>query len=173
MATITIDWLLRGGIAQLGLTSGQATVLMAMIKHRNSVGLTQPSQVRLAADLGLSRQGVQNALGRLRDLGAIIEVEAGKHGRTARYRIGDTRLSPARDANSVGNRDANSTGQLPPPRDANSVGPRYRQLTEPGLPSRLPAEPAESATSPREIPSSQRSAFESVQPQPPRRRPAA
>lgn len=166
MARMTIRWLLRGGIAQLGLTPHEASVLMYLIDRGDRDGRSFPSQVRMAKELGQGRRGVQNALTHLEDIGAI-RVAAHVKGRSNGYQVEQQPAHPVRTP------PAHFTGQVVDNGPAHGVRTKYLDVTQPGLPDHAPAEPAESATSPREIPSSQRRAFESVQPQPPRRRPAA
>lgn len=166
MARMTIRWLLRGGIAQLGLTPHEASVLMYLIDRGDRDGRSFPSQVRMAKELGQGRRGVQNALTRLEDIGAIT-VTAHVKGRSNGYQVEQQPAHPVRTP------PAHFTGQVVDNRPAHPVRTKYLHVTEPGLPDHAPAEPAASATSPREIPSSRRSDFESVQPRPPQRRPAA
>lgn len=99
MARITTRWLLRGGIAELGLSAVEGLVLCALLDHVNASGITWVPQKHLSRDLKIARSTVQLALARMVDLGVLVEHERGTHGRAARYRIGtpqtveDARLS--------------------------------------------------------------------------------
>lgn len=95
---ITPRWLARGGLRALGLSMHEGWVLFALIDRADKDGIAWPSQLRIAADLGIARSTVQEALGRLRDVGAIVEHEPGRPGRSTRYRIGDVPSQPAREA---------------------------------------------------------------------------
>lgn len=97
MARITTRWLVRGGLQQLGLSAHEGLVLIALIDRADRDGISWPSQLRLAADLGIARSTVQAVLGRLLDIGAIVEHEPGRPGRSTRYRVCETSAAkPAR-----------------------------------------------------------------------------
>ena len=64
-------------------------VLVALVDRADKHGISWPSQYTLAADLGIARSTVQLALARLVEVGAIVEHEPGRQGRSARYRIGN------------------------------------------------------------------------------------
>lgn len=81
--------LLRGDIARLELAPRDALVLLALIDRADRDRIAWPSQVRLARELNLSRQGVQRSVARLIAAGAITEVEQGRSGRSTRYRVAD------------------------------------------------------------------------------------
>ncbi|MGN7188839.1 helix-turn-helix domain-containing protein [Microbacterium enclense] len=98
MARINARWLARGGLHQLGLSMHEGWVLLALIDRADRDGISWPSQLRIAADLGIARSTVQEALSRLREVGAVIEHEPGRVGRSTRYRIGDQPGEPARAA---------------------------------------------------------------------------
>jgi predicted transcriptional regulator len=85
----------RGGIAQLGLKQSETLVLIAFIDRADSAGVAWPSQYTLAAELDLARSTVQAALARLLELEALVVHEAGRQGRSTRYRIG---VQPARSS---------------------------------------------------------------------------
>lgn len=89
MARITTRWLARGGLKSLGLTMHEGWVLVALVDHADRDGIAWPSQYTIAADLGIARSTVQLALTRLVEVGAIVEHEPGRQGRSARYRIGN------------------------------------------------------------------------------------
>lgn len=89
MARITTRWLARGGLKHLGLSAHEGWVLLALIDRADRDGIAWPSQYTLAADLGIARSTVQVALARLVEVGAVVEHEPGRQGRSARYRIGD------------------------------------------------------------------------------------
>ena len=90
MARITSRWLLRGGIGDLALTKTEGLVLLALLDHIDRDGIAWRPQTKLAQDLRISRQQINEAQGRLRERGLLIEVEAGRQGRATRYRFGDT-----------------------------------------------------------------------------------
>lgn len=90
MARITARWVLREGIGVLGLTKTEALVLLALLDHIGKDGVAWRSQANLARDLRISRQWINEAQGRLRDRGLLIEDEPGRQGRATRYRFGDT-----------------------------------------------------------------------------------
>ncbi|MFT4282521.1 helix-turn-helix domain-containing protein [Microbacterium sp.] len=74
-------------------------VLVALVDRADSDGISWPSQLRLAADLGIARSTVQLALGRLLEVGAIVEHEPGRSGRSTRYRVCEIKTpTPARQA---------------------------------------------------------------------------
>ncbi|MEL5990744.1 helix-turn-helix domain-containing protein [Microbacterium phosphatis] len=99
MARITTRWLARGGLKSLGLSMHEGWVLVALIDRADRDGIAWPSQLRLAADLGIARSTVQIALARLLEAGAIVEQEPGRPGRSTRYRICDVRApEPARQS---------------------------------------------------------------------------
>jgi len=79
--------MLRGGIAELGLSAHEALVLLALLDHSNSEGVAWPSQYTLADELGMARSTVQGSLGRLLAAGHIVEHEPGRQGRSTRYRV--------------------------------------------------------------------------------------
>jgi DNA-binding MarR family transcriptional regulator len=87
VARITSRWLLRGGIAQLGLTASEGLVLLAIVDHADAGGIAWPSQYTLAAELGLARSTVQNSLTRLLERGVLVEHEPGRQGLSTRYRV--------------------------------------------------------------------------------------
>jgi biotin operon repressor len=93
VARITARWVLREGIGALGLTKTEALVLLALLDHIGKDGVAWRSQTNLARDLRISRQWINEAQGRLRDRGLLIEDEPGRQGRATRYRFGDTRLA--------------------------------------------------------------------------------
>lgn len=95
---ITADWLARGGLRDLGLSTHEGWVLLALVSRANKDGIAWPSQLRISADLGIARSTVQDALGRLREVGAVEEHEPGRIGRSTRWRIGEVPLQPAREA---------------------------------------------------------------------------
>ncbi len=98
MARITTRWLARGGLRSLGLSAHEGWVLVALIDRADRAGVAWPSQLRLAADLGIARSTVQAALSRLLEVGAIVEHEPGRPGRSTRYRVCDAPTpKPARE----------------------------------------------------------------------------
>lgn len=103
MARINARWLARGGLRHLGLSMHEGWVLLALIDRADKDGISWPSQLRIAADLGIARSTVQDALARLREVGAVVQHEPGRVGRSTRYRIGDQPSEHARES-----------GRLPP-----------------------------------------------------------
>jgi len=87
VARITSRWLLRGGIATLGLNQSDGLVLLAIVDRANEQGIAWPSQYKLATDLGIARSTVQAALGRLVEHELLLEHEPGRQGRSARYQL--------------------------------------------------------------------------------------
>lgn len=167
MTHMTIRWLLRGGIAQLGLTPHEASVLMYLIDRGDRDGRSFPSQVRMARELGQGRRGVQNALARLEDIGAIT-VTAHVQGRSNGYQVEQQPAHPVRTP------PAHLTGQVVDNRPAHPVRTKYLHVTEPGLP------PLEAPEQPGPAPGGRPSphhldprSTESVQTAPPRQVPAA
>lgn len=96
MARITTRWLVRGGLKSLGLSMHEGWVLVALVDRADREGIAWPSQLRLAADLGIARSTVQLALARLVEAGAIVEHEPGRPGRSTRYRVCEVKAKPAR-----------------------------------------------------------------------------
>ncbi|OJU43622.1 MAG: hypothetical protein BGN98_10425 [Microbacterium sp. 69-7] len=126
MPKISNRWLLRGGIAALNLTKEEALVLMYLVDRSDSYGVSFPSQVRMARELGCARSGVQNALGRLELVGALT-VTAKIRGRSNGYRLNHiprelAEKDPARHAHSLGTPPAHSAGQVVDNRPAHSLG---------------------------------------------------
>lgn len=99
---ITTRWLARGGLKQLGLTMHEGWVLVALVDRANKDGVAWPSQIRIAADLGIARSTVQEALPKLVEVGAVHKHEPGRSGRSTRYRIGDVPFQPARQSGRLG-----------------------------------------------------------------------
>ncbi|SIS19668.1 helix-turn-helix domain-containing protein [Microbacterium sp. RURRCA19A] len=87
MARITTRWLAQGGLRKLGLSTHEGWVLVALVERADRDGIAWPSQYTIATDLGIARSTVQLALARLVEVGAIVEHEPGRQGRSARYRI--------------------------------------------------------------------------------------
>lgn len=81
--------MLRGGLADLPINPSDKLVLLALVDRADGNGVSFPSQYTLAADLGLARSTIQEALGRLLEIGIIIEHEPGRQGRSTRYRIAE------------------------------------------------------------------------------------
>lgn len=90
MARINTRWVLREGIDVLGLSKVEALVLLALLDHAER-GIAWCPQTRLAHELRISRSQINQAQGRLREMGALIEHEPGRQGRATRYRFGDVR----------------------------------------------------------------------------------
>ncbi len=86
MARLSSRWLLRGGIAELGLTQSEALVLLALLDHAEG-DISWIKQTHLQKHLGIARSTVQEAQARLIDLGVLEVHEPGRQGFTQRWRI--------------------------------------------------------------------------------------
>lgn len=75
MGSASVRRMLRGGIAERGLSAHKALALLALIDRSNADGVAGPSQCLLSEDLGIARPTVQAALGRLLAIGGIVEEE--------------------------------------------------------------------------------------------------
>ena len=88
MARISLRWFLRSRrLTTLGLTTGQALVLIVLVDHADAAGLTFPAQQTIAEESGMQRSGVRKALTALVDRGVIEVVDPGGPKKSARYRI--------------------------------------------------------------------------------------
>lgn len=88
MATprLSARWLLRGGIAELDLSQSEALVLLALLDHAEG-DISWIKQTYLRDHLRIARSTVQEAQGRLLELGVLEVHEPGRQGFTQRWRI--------------------------------------------------------------------------------------
>ena len=188
MTDLKTRCILRGGAASLQLSPTETVVLAALNEYRGAMGICV-SQQTIENGTGIRRENVGKIIKRLADQDVLSIVEPGRQHHAAVLEItvrcdatshlhadGNAHLVTfRRDATShlTDDPDVTQRKHLSTPPDVTQHHKSRKTLTSLGLPGPGSAEPAASATSPREVPSSRRSDFESVQPQPPRRRPAA
>jgi predicted transcriptional regulator len=89
VARISPRWLLRGGIAELGLSQSEALVLLKLLDHLEK-GVAWSPQTHMSQELGIARSTVQEAIEWLARCRAVVELEQGRRGRATRYRLGYT-----------------------------------------------------------------------------------
>lgn len=180
--------ILRGGAASLALSPTETVVLAALNEYRGVMGICV-SQQTIENGTGIRRENVGKIIKRLAERDVLDIVEPGRQHHAAVLEIavrcdatshlhadgGAHLVTVRRDATShlADNPDVTQRKQLSTPPDVTQRHKSRKTVTSAGLPGSGSAEPRESTTSPREIPSSRRSAFESVQPRPPRQLPAA
>jgi DNA-binding MarR family transcriptional regulator len=97
VSRITTRWLLRGGIAELGLTQSEALVLLALLDHAEG-DISWVKQTHLRDHLGIARSTVQEAQARLEQRGIIQVHIPGRQGFTTRWRIMRTWATDARSS---------------------------------------------------------------------------
>jgi len=84
----------RDAVAEHGLDSTAAHVLLVLATYANPDGWAWPGRPTLMADTGCSRPTVDRALMRLRAVG-VVEHQPAAPGRPARYRLTMPKLHPA------------------------------------------------------------------------------
>jgi DNA-binding Lrp family transcriptional regulator len=73
---------------ELGATTAELLVALAIADHANAAGVSWPGRTRLAEQTGLSASTVKRAVGRLRTLGVLETVAGGiGRGKLTRYRL--------------------------------------------------------------------------------------
>lgn len=169
MARMTIRWLARGGIAQLGLNTGQALVLMYLIDRSDRDGTSYPSQARIAAELNIGLSTAKNHLSELEARGLIVVTRTdGQHNLyTVTRPSQDLATPPGQDSATP---PSQITKQVVDNRPSQDLTPKYLQAPEHGLPDLARSGPARASDSQplRGAQTEYAITSESVQPQPPR-----